>query len=84
MIFLKTDWKWMLPSHFGPSWNPTTRACMLNTLLEIGRDEDRVLTFLVEMIDLFLVDTEANLPETVPYIYKMCLLGAEESKMITP
>jgi len=68
-------------SHFG-----AMRAGLLDTLLEMGREEERVLTFLVEVMDWFQMDNKASLPETAQYIYKVFSLSLEmgQAKMITP
>ena len=42
-------------SHFG-----AMRAGLLDTLLEMGREEDRVLTFLVEVMEWFQMDNKAS------------------------
>jgi len=68
-------------SHFGGM-----RAGLLDTLLEMAREQVTVLTFLVEMMDWFQMDNKASLPETAQYMYQVFNLSLEldQAKLITP
>eukprot|EP00092_Neocalanus_flemingeri_P036633 GFUD01039886.1.p1 GENE.GFUD01039886.1~~GFUD01039886.1.p1 ORF type:complete len:1196 (+),score=396.15 GFUD01039886.1:57-3644(+) len=68
-------------SHFG-----AMRAGLLDVLLEMAREDDSVLTFLVEMMNWFQMDNKASLPETAQYVYKVFSLSLElgQAKLITP
>jgi hypothetical protein len=53
-------------SHFGGM-----RAGLLDTLLEMAREQVMVFTFLVEIIDWFQKDNKASLPKTAQYMYQV-------------
>ena len=61
------------------------RAGLLDTLLEMAREQVTVVTFLLGMMDWFQMDNKARLHETAQYMYQVFnpSLEIDQAKWIT-